>query len=367
MPDDYSVQVKAAYDKICKDGSVSPYLKNPTPKNLRKECLAVYRKKNAIGDRDIVCTFLEINPEENVLEPLIKDARLDKFKTVQYFFKAKTEEPRDYTIEFIAWLIDFKLEANDKIQLAIENKEELSSTIPDTAQASEEYVESEAIKENENLEEATNDQAPKGETIIGEGSGNTDMQNGGVTIDDEGGKPPKQPIIIYVILAIILITEGIIAYFAFYHNNTLSRILPAKKECMYWTGDHYEAVSCDSVVVGQQNSIPFHLDEWKYLRKITRPDTLTENDIGKVWYIKIKNDPEIFTFNGRYPLDTNRVLKPLSQHIYETYIPKKKEVALLKNRLIAGGIAFVVTLSVGIWWLVAALIGRKKKAKKALN
>jgi len=381
MLDDYPAQVKAAYLKMCRDGMASVNLRKPTPGSLQKECIVVYRRKNGLIDRDIIRTFLEIRGEDN-LESEIRRAGLNKFRAVQNFLIREVPNPRYETIEFIAWLIDFRLTTNDNAQIVNENQTESSSSlqnptyvpvpvliVPETAQANEEPIEPRNIKGNENFEEATDDtncQEPKVELItIDEGEGGVEMKNGGVTIK-ENIPPviaPPQPnkFTALAILVAILLVEGTIAYFGFYQEKTFIRIVPVKKECMYWTGEHYEAVSCDSVVVGQQNIIPFHLDEWKYMRKITRPDTLTSNDIGKVWYIKIKNDPEIFTFNGRYPLDTNRVLKPLSQHIYETYIPKKKEVALLRNRLISGGIAFVVTLSVGTWWLFVALIRRRKR------
>lgn len=58
------------------------------------------------------------------------------------------------------------------------------------------------------------------------------------------------------------------------------------------------------------------------LRKITRPDTLTEeNSLGKVWYDKSNNHVEFFTHYGKHPKN-GKTLKEVTSHILEKYAKK---------------------------------------------
>lgn len=91
-----------------------------------------------------------------------------------------------------------------------------------------------------------------------------------------------------------------------------------KKECMYWDGRAYKAAFCaennpqyDMIAID-----PFKL---KYLKKITRPDTLTkENAIGKVWYDKSNNNVEFFTSYGKHP-ENGKALKDVTVRILKNY------------------------------------------------
>lgn len=388
MLDDYPVQIKAAYDKMSKDGPISPYLKKPTPSNLRKHALNLYRKKHALRDKGIICDFLEINLDEDNLEPIIRDAPLKKFKTIQNFFKSKTEDPRDYTIEFIAWLIDFK-QQEAKTEINIEVLDDQTSPVgpgtiiipipfeskAQTVERGNELSEPEQRKEDKNVEEAPNEQSsenpPKSETtIIDKGHGGAEMANGGIVINPEIKTiivdPPRWSFMALIVLVFMLVAEGTIAYFGFYYNKSIVQTQSEGKKCMYWTGTYYEASACNLPIKSTQEIIPINLFEWQNLKKITQRDTITEKDIGRVFYYKVKNDLEIFTAKGRYPLDTNRVLKPLTKYMYDMYFPKIKKIASLEQGLVAGGIGSVMISSVGLWWLTVVQIRSKKKKKQAV-
>ncbi|MBU8884148.1 hypothetical protein KSK37_13735 [Kaistella sp. DKR-2] len=100
----------------------------------------------------------------------------------------------------------------------------------------------------------------------------------------------------------------------------IKTIIPErKKECMYWKEDHYEAVFCDEKISG--NAV-IALDEGQYkqLKKITLPDTLTvENSLGKVWYDKSNNHLDFFTGYGIHPLN-GKTLRPITRHIIQQHI-----------------------------------------------
>lgn len=96
--------------------------------------------------------------------------------------------------------------------------------------------------------------------------------------------------------------------------------LERKKECMYWNGEIYVEVFCGEKIEGAE--VLGLNEEAKLLRKITRPDTLTEeNSLGKVWYDKSNNHVEFFTHYGKHP-ENGKTLKEVTSHILEKYAKK---------------------------------------------
>ena len=92
---------------------------------------------------------------------------------------------------------------------------------------------------------------------------------------------------------------------------------------MYWSGDRYIETTCDTKTpYGQIVALDnFKVDNFK---KIIRPDTLTENDINKVWYLKTNNELELYTSDGKHPQQTHRRLRPLSKYMFDKYVVGKK-------------------------------------------
>lgn len=87
---------------------------------------------------------------------------------------------------------------------------------------------------------------------------------------------------------------------------------------MYWTGDHYVPVSCNEKI---ENVEIIALDEDRVanLKKITRPDTLTENSVGKAWCDSKGKDPRFYTAGGANPEDANKRLLRMSKLVLENY------------------------------------------------
>ena len=96
--------------------------------------------------------------------------------------------------------------------------------------------------------------------------------------------------------------------------------LERKKECMYWNGEIYVEVFCGEKIEGAE--VLGLNEEAKLMRKITRPDTLTEeNSLGKVWYDKSNNHVKFFTHYGKHP-ENGKTLKEVTSHILEKYAKK---------------------------------------------
>lgn len=117
---------------------------------------------------------------------------------------------------------------------------------------------------------------------------------------------------------LLLILGG---YFLFWRPNTVrSPIKPLlAQQCMYWTGDHYEPISC-SEKINNPSVVPLNTHRLNRLRKITSPDTLTKNSVGRVWYTRISGKHEFFTDSGRHPIDTAKKLRPLTRYILANHV-----------------------------------------------
>lgn len=109
MPDNTAAQLKAAYDKLCLKPSTSIFLKEPTPANLRKQCIRILRERNSAKDRYIIAQFLDIDIAAGNLETSIRNADIEKFKPVANFLRGKTRIPHYNTEAFVEWLIGFGL------------------------------------------------------------------------------------------------------------------------------------------------------------------------------------------------------------------------------------------------------------------
>jgi hypothetical protein len=92
-----------------------------------------------------------------------------------------------------------------------------------------------------------------------------------------------------------------------------------EKDCMYWDGVNYKSISCDQKLPNIQ-VVALDTFKLKHFKKITKPDTLSENSIHKMWYSKIDKEIEFFTTEGMHPEHTEKALKPVSKYIFNKYV-----------------------------------------------
>lgn len=98
--------------------------------------------------------------------------------------------------------------------------------------------------------------------------------------------------------------------------------LTEPQQCMYWTGDHYEAVSCDAKIFNR-NILALDTLKMAHFRRITKPDTITKKALGWVWYSKIGGKLEYYTSDGVHPLHTDKELKKLTGYMIDKHIQTK--------------------------------------------
>lgn len=91
-----------------------------------------------------------------------------------------------------------------------------------------------------------------------------------------------------------------------------------KEHYMYWNGERFIATA-ETNLGPTLKVIPVNAYKLKYFQKITRPDTIKETSINKIWYSKSNNRVEFFTADGENP-ENNKALRPLSPHMYNKYI-----------------------------------------------
>lgn len=111
----------------------------------------------------------------------------------------------------------------------------------------------------------------------------------------------------------VLIASG-----SFAHFNGSSQ----ENDHMYWNGVEYMLTTAQDRNP-KHAVIPMYTVQFKYFKKITRPDTLNlDNGLNKVWYSKHRNKVEFFTMDGTNP-DNHKELKPASKVILEKYAGEK--------------------------------------------
>lgn len=288
MPEDYQDIVLDAYKKMRDSGKLHAILPQATTTRLRKACLQVYGSRNNPNDVDILSMFFKVDKMKcGDFRKVIDDSDSDDFKALYNHVKKEKGKTNEENTDLLAWLID--LEPRPRISYYLS---------PDKT-----------------------------------------IKIGGIPIDDllsfpqpkppkpEPPKPPTPPERFYkprfspryiTISCIILLFISTTSFVVWERDTKMIRMPEASEKFMYWDGDHYEPIEDKNQNVGA-TIIPLNINTLTQQRKITLPDTLTSYSIGKVWYKGHGKDHEFFTAAGVYPLDTQRVLKPLSSLIQTKY------------------------------------------------
>ena len=251
---------------------------------------------------------------------------LEDFKSLQNFFLGQPSIRKEENIKLLAWLINF------------EPRPYVFGTNYGTVEQPESTSDSDALEQVATSEIET---SPK-EVISGEVAIIPESKS--ETFGDVKPSTPWKKIASISLLSILLLSLGVLIYSKnaiedliisddvintpkvriINISNPQETIAPKpinkeKKQCMYWANDQYQAIACDQKIEGAL-VMEIDIEKLNQLKRITRPDTLTKRDLGKTWYVKINRDSaEFYTANGNYPLDTNRILRPLTPYILNKY------------------------------------------------
>jgi hypothetical protein len=315
MFEDYKNEVLAAYKRKLDEASLSPNLLDPTPGNLRSECLIVYRERYTTNDDEILRLFFSATDKGYIKS--IENFKVDGFRQVSKILKGTLPNPGIKYIELIAWLINFTPRPST-LFYSTPNKPK----IPESRVGSLINDKPTDDKEpNVEIEDEENIDTEIKEENKGQGKTAEELQS-----EDKGtNKLLWKKTIIATLLLIVISAISLLTYQFLTKESTPEQLLASIKgqKCMYWTGDHYQPISCNQKVNG---TLVIGLDTQKlvHLRKITREDTITMKSLGKIWYSKINNQVEFYTDSGEHPTDNKRILKPASEHILVKYVLSKR-------------------------------------------
>ncbi|TDG37545.1 hypothetical protein EZJ43_00155 [Pedobacter changchengzhani] len=281
MSEAYRKEVLQAYQNRKISGKLSPNLTSPTGAKLKAECAIVYSERPSIKDDEILRLFFTVRDKDYTKG--IEHYGIDGFKQLVKVLNGKDIKIGSKYIELLAWLIDFQ---------------------PRPYQLKDAYAVSSVGEKS-----LTSNQSEKPNLPVHSGEEKKLGGNNFITEPEANARPKIK--FNKLILALVSITiMGIIIYFI------------AKPKYMYWKVDRYETMAFYKKV-GDTPILEIDHFKAKHLKKITQPDTLTENALGKVWYVKVNVDSaEFYTSRGEYPLDTNKVLKPVTKYILAKYVKK---------------------------------------------
>lgn len=308
MFSEYKIKVLDLYKAKLKEGSLPLNLMQPTPARLKRECqVAFERIKNE--DLKTLSDFFGPRNSPNEYLQVIRRIETDKFRPLESFLKGRVHNPDDKNIELLAWLIDFP-DRPFKFGLGT-----LDMDYPKTE-----------VKEGDKINHPLSYEDQQ--KISGAGSIiSSPAATARYYIEDKPGFSSISKYKTQLLITGLILILGAIG---FSFNRYISGD-PDKEDskfantCMYWAGEQYVETACDKQI---PNTIVVGFDQLKIdqLKKITQLDSISETDIGKVWYYKIRRDKvEFYTSGGTHPEYPNKHLKPMTRYMYNKYVkPFKK-------------------------------------------
>lgn len=315
--EDYRKAIKAKYEKEI-EGDYSNNLSSPTTANLRNLCIKRFTANTNKEDLITFESFFDF-PFDKDKKNLFGEDELNKLEAVKRFFLGKTEKPSEDTIQLAAILVDLQPRPFNKFRKQIDEEDlELINELrvtdnsgknvsPDMLSDKAEIESPDDSKINSVQEESKPLESQDNESI-------PLPISAFVNVDEK----PISKKIRYLAITAVLIGLGVIIYLA----------LP-QKECMQWSGNHYEIVDCNLKVQGLITANPVELldENLVGLKKVKICDTTVyfdKNHNAIIWYAKRGDSVDFFNSHGRHP-ENNSPLKPVTKYILDKYVNKKKQ------------------------------------------
>lgn len=317
---DYIDQILLDYEQKKGSGTLPLNLSAPTPARLRDECLIICEELQR-KDEKILRDFFEQLVNSSTYEHVIKNCVISRFKPLINFLNKPTITTDEKNIELLAWLIRFEPRPFERWVQAgghRPDKRAIIATLP---------------------EESGNDEPGKPEEtpiVPPEDTGGGDVQeSGAATIEVPVAERDKPGILLTILQApaklklhskviTIPLAAAVLASASLPVYNYIKAGFSNAGACMYWTGDQYRSVPCDQKIYGSL-VIPLDTEKLFHFKKITRPDTITENGINRISYIRLNGNIEYYTRKGDHPVYTERTLNPLTEHMYQKHILPLKQ------------------------------------------
>lgn len=288
----YKEAIRTKYNIEKELGENSNYLETPSQAHLRDLCWKILSVNPAPDDLKVYWDFKGVPFNKNAEDTCT--TYTDKYKKVGAFLKGEKEPQKIDTVDMAAILIDFQPRPFRKFKAKAMSQEE-KITVYGAEVLSKNEVENKAeILEQHEIPVFAKTPTKKRKITISKSKFNMFR--------------------IAAITAVVCLI-GVIIYLA----------LP-QKECMQWSGDHYELVSCDLKTEGSLAGNPVELldESLVHLKKVDIYDTTVCFDkYGRamIWYAKTADGIDFFNGHGRHP-ENNIALKPVTKDIFKKYAHK---------------------------------------------
>ena len=301
--EDYKKAVKAKFE-IEKEGVYFNFLTPPSQANLRNLCWERFKSNSNADDLSVFSSFFEFEFDSEKKNHF-RD-QTDRFRPIGSFLKGEKDPANRFAVELAAILVDFQPRPFKKYKergIIILEESIKGPEVPFAFNIDEE-------EKNENDEENEYENEAKFENPL-------------IASNQLGliGNPQPSPSDV-LIRKLKFIAIGVVIVFGL--GFLISRYVFPKKQCMQWTGNHYEKVDCDLKANGfAGTNIIEPFDENKYkLKKIKVCDTtrfFNNSNDAIIWYAK-KSDSaaDFFNTHGRHP-ETNKPLRPVTKYIVTKY------------------------------------------------
>jgi hypothetical protein len=274
--EDYKLAIKAKYEIEKKEVHSSVFI-NPSRAKLRSLCLEIFKSNPDQNDLNVFSSFFRFDFSPSCSGKI--KGQTDKFRPIETFFKGETNLVDVEAINLAAILVDFKPRPFLKFSKSNWNNDSVKVEIEEFAVLN---------KKNEQFHILTPTKPSPKNVFLEKTSKKT------------------------VWIMLVALSFAFTCYFAFH-----------KKQCMQWSGDHYETVDCelyteDPVKFKSIKPLDKNLID---LKKIQVCDTTTffKNGEAIIWYAKTENGIDFFNTHGRHPKNDN-ALKPVTHYIINKYV-----------------------------------------------
>jgi len=306
--------VREAYLKQRQEEKLHYRLMSPSPANLRHYSRERLEQNLTNEDLAVLAAYYGSTNKHEDISLTIKKTDNDKLRPLQNFLNGRTTNANEITTKLLAILIDFQPRPFNRKYWTDNVNPESSGEYIDTEIGSD-YEENSPSEEN--IEEVLFPPPIKEENQ------NNPTQETDVEKTEEA-KKTERPYFQSKIINWLKEKKHqlFIAAPATLVLSLSSGYFMTKKDCMCWNGEKYVEVNCKDKQ--HANSvIALDIEKLNSFQKIMREDTLSNKDIGKIWYSKINHEVEFFTNAGHHPVHNNRSLRAATAHIIQNYVLNK--------------------------------------------
>lgn len=310
---DYQQMVMQAYERKKANNTLPHGLLHLSPAKLKEECMKRCTREVNRRDEKIIRDFCGDLNEGKSCYAILQRCDTDRFKPLANYLRGKSENTYEKNIELLAWLVDFAgrpWEMGKTIPVDANGDPVFNDAGPAVTPESLANI---SLTGGDNPAKDPRDQEEAALPATTYGPKENESIHVKTTETLHRNVLKRKPVqsLVAAVMLLLALGTGSIWWWKDQHHTS--------KDCMYWREDHYEPIACNQKV---PHTMIVALDTIKLrnFKKITRSDTLTYEDIGKVWYSKINGKMEYFTSGGAHPVVFGRELKPITIYIIDKHI-----------------------------------------------